>query len=106
MRSQRPWLSGSRKTNKEHAMTRILRYFASQSMLGVLALGLAPAALADLTLEQKLQDFRELAALYDKQYAPYEWKRTVFGFDLLNIAPWLDRVAKTTNDLDFFELCV
>jgi len=87
-------------------MKNILKQFASQSMLCVLALTLAPAAFADLTPEQKLSDFRELAALYDKQYAPYEWKRTVFGFDLLNIAPWLDRVSKTTTDLDFYELCV
>ncbi len=86
-------------------MKNIFKHSASLGML-CLALSLAPAALADLTPEQKLADFRELAALYDKQYAPYEWKRTLFGFDLLNIAPWLDRVAKTTSDLDFFELCV
>jgi hypothetical protein len=86
-------------------MKNILTHSASLGML-CLALSLAPAALADLTPEQKLADFRELAALYDKQYAPYEWKRTLFGFDALNIGPWLDRVSKTTTDLDFFELCV
>src|SRR5260370_20981155 len=105
MRSRQRWLTGSRKTNRRLAMKNIFKHSASLGML-CLALSLAPAALADLTPEQKLADFRELAALYDKQYAPYEWKRTLFGFDLLNIAPWLDRGAKTTRDLHFLQLCV
>ncbi|MGH9722355.1 MAG: PDZ domain-containing protein [Bryobacteraceae bacterium] len=65
-----------------------------------------PAAFAQLTTGQKLADFNFLAGLYAKQYAPYEWKRTLFGFDALNIGPWLDRAAKTKDDLDFYELCI
>ena len=61
---------------------------------------------AQLTPDQKDADFRYLASLYAKQYAPYEWKRAVFGFDLLQIGPWLQRVAQTNSDLDFYELCV
>ncbi|MBI2688241.1 MAG: hypothetical protein HYX27_18205 [Acidobacteria bacterium] len=67
---------------------------------------LACPGFAELTMDQRVADFRRLAALYDKQYAPYEWKKTLFGFDALDVAPWLARVRKTTNDLDFYELCV
>ena len=63
------------------------------------------AASAQMTPDQKLADFRELAAVYNKYYAPYEWKKALFGFDLLNIAPWVDRVAKSKTDLDFYEIC-
>src|SRR3954471_18216332 len=59
----------------------------------------------ELTADQKVADFRRLAALYSKQYAPYEWKRTLFGFDALDLKPWLSRVQSTTTDLDFYELC-
>lgn len=61
---------------------------------------------AELTADQKIADFRVLAGLYAKEYAPYEWKKTLFGFDALDLSPWLTRVANTTNDLDFYELCV
>src|ERR1044071_3774812 len=61
---------------------------------------------AQLSPEQKLADFRQMAALYNKQYAPYEWKKGLFNFDMLNLSPWLDRVAKTKTDLDFYELMV
>jgi len=59
-----------------------------------------------LTPSQKDADFRYLAGLYSTYYAPLDWKKQLFGFDALNIQPWLDRVAKTTTDLDFYELYV
>ena len=72
-------------------MTTIMK-----TLVPSLLLLLVPAAaFADLTPDQKRSDFVYLAGLYDKQYAPYEWKRLLFGFDALNIGPWLDRVAKT-----------
>lgn len=61
-------------------------------------------AFAQMSVEQKQQDFRQLAALYAKQYAFYEWKRDAIGFDLLSVQPWLDRIAKTTDDLGYYEL--
>ena len=70
-------------------------------------LSASSAAVAQgLTPSQKDADFRYLASLYSTYYAPLDWKKQVFGFDALNIKPWLDRVAKTTTDLDFYELCV
>src|SRR5215471_20229608 len=61
---------------------------------------------AQLTPEQKMSDFLNLAGLYAKNYAPYEWKRDVYHFDLLNLQPWLDQVAKAKDDLDFYDVCV
>ena len=64
----------------------------------------ADVAFGQLTVEQKLADFQEIAALYSKRYGPYEWKRDLLGFDLLNTSPWLDKVVATKDDLDFYEV--
>ena len=72
-----------------------------------------PFALACLTVvshaqllpDQKLQDFQQLAALYAKQYAPYEWKRDALHVDLLQIAPCLTRVRNTKSHIEFYEVC-
>ena len=64
------------------------------------------SAFAQLTQQQKLADFNALTALYDRQYAPYEFKRDVIGFDLLNLTPWLAQVTATKDDLSFFDVCV
>jgi hypothetical protein len=60
----------------------------------------------NLTPAQKEADFRYLASMYSTYYAPLDWKKQLFKFDALDIKPWLDRVSQTTNDLDFYELCV
>src|SRR5215471_7701903 len=71
----------------------------------VVALFVAPQSVsAQLLPEQRLQDFQGLAALYAKRYAPYDWKKQAFGFDALNISPWLDRVRGAKDDLEFFEI--
>src|SRR6478735_4315295 len=62
------------------------------------------AAFGQLTVEQKVADFEQIAALYAKRYAPYEWKRDTIGFDLLNGAPWIDKILATKDDLDFYEV--
>src|SRR5262245_50454803 len=65
----------------------------------------APLSLhAQLSAEQRVFDFENLAALYSKRYAPYDWKRAAFGFDLLNIKPWVDRIRAAKSDLEFFEI--
>jgi Peptidase family S41/Bacteroidetes, Peptidase, S41 family, N-terminal domain/PDZ domain len=60
---------------------------------------------AQLTTKQKTADFRQLVAFYERQYAPAEWKKQVFGFDLFDAKPWLERVAKSKDDLEFYEIC-
>jgi len=61
-------------------------------------------AFGQLTLDQKLADFHQVAALYSKRYGPYEWKRDVIGFDLLNAAPWIEKIVAGKDDLDFYEV--
>jgi hypothetical protein len=70
-----------------------------------LAVCLSSLGLADMTRDQKIADFTQLADLYAKLYAPYEWKRDTFKFDLLNIKSWVDQAAATKSDLDFYEVC-
>lgn len=65
----------------------------------------AMPAFADLTADQKQLDFQSMAALYSKRYAPYEWKKWALGFDALDIAPWIDRVRKSANDIEYYEIC-
>jgi hypothetical protein len=60
---------------------------------------------AQLTADQRIADFLQLGSRYNKNYGPYEWKRTVFGFDLLNMAPWFARAADVT-DLEFHDLLI
>jgi Peptidase family S41/PDZ domain len=60
---------------------------------------------AQLSRDQKFHDFENLAALYAKRYAPYEWKRAAVGFDLFDIGPWLNRVSRSKDDLEFMEIC-
>lgn len=62
-------------------------------------------ASAQLTQFQKTIDFQTLVALFDKNYALYDYKKNVVHYDGLSIAPWLDRVSKSTDDMDFFEIC-
>jgi hypothetical protein len=59
----------------------------------------------DLTAEQRLADLNQLASMYAKNYAPYEWKRDVIGFDLLRLNPWLREIHRR-DDLDFEETLI
>ena len=74
--------------------------------LAIPFLCLAPLSLADLTKEQKTSDFMQVVGLYNKQYAPYELRRDVFGFDLLNVKPWLDQANQTKSDVEFYDVMV
>jgi Peptidase family S41/PDZ domain len=62
-------------------------------------------AVSNLTTEEKLSDFTQLAALYARNYGPYEEKLILIGFDLYNIQPWLDQVQASTSDLQFYDIC-
>ena len=65
----------------------------------------APHAQDALTAKQRIADLEQLAALYAKNYAPYEWKRDVIGFDALRLTPWLQRIQHS-DDLDFQEALI
>jgi hypothetical protein len=66
----------------------------------------APPAHAQMTADEKAIDFQTIAAPYAKWYAPYEWKRDVFGYDAMNLAPWIAEARATTNDLDYYGVVV
>jgi len=65
-----------------------------------------PSAFAELTTDQKVADFTQLAALYARNYGPYEAKKDYFAFDLFNVKPWLDQVRASKTDLEFYDICV
>lgn len=73
--------------------------------LALILSGVTPA-LSQLTTDQKVVDFQTMAATYSKRYAPYEWKKQALQFDLLNIAPWLDKVKASKSDLEYFEVAL
>ena len=64
-----------------------------------------PGAQEALTTNQRDADLVQLASMYAKHYAPYEWKRDVIGFDLYRLTPWLQRIHHT-DDLDFQEALI
>ena len=69
------------------------------------ALFAAPVS-AQLTADQREADLTQLAALYSKNYAPFEWKRDVFHFNLLNLVPWVQRARFTHDDLSYRDLLI
>ena len=79
-----------------------MRPFSKASVLMLLA----TAAFGQLTMDQKVSDFMNVVAIYDKNYGPYEWKRDAIKFDLLNVSPWLTKIAATKSDLDFYDVMV
>src|SRR5688572_6908758 len=64
-----------------------------------------PHAQEAMTRDQRIADLEQLAALYAKNYAPYEWKRDALGFDLLRLTPWLQRIHHA-DDRDFQEALI
>jgi len=80
-------------------MKNFIRFIAA----GVVIL---PACYGQLTKEQKVSDFQQLVAIYAKNYKPYEWKIEAFGYDLLKIGPWMEKVENSKDDLEFYDICV
>jgi hypothetical protein len=70
----------------------------------ILLSGSLPAA-AELTTDQKISDFLNLAGVFAKRYAFLEWKQKALGYNGLDVAPWLGQVRETKSDLEFFDLC-
>ena len=81
-----------------------MRRFLPVLLLLVLAPS-APHAQEALTDKQRIADLEQLASYYAKNYAPYEWKRDVIGFDLLRLTPWLQRIQHA-DDLEFQEALI
>src|SRR5262245_15562596 len=83
----------------------LLRSLSWRLVAVALAACLIPApAAAQLTQDQKIHDFENLVAIYVKRYAPFEWKKQLFGFDLFDLRPWLTRINHSQDDLSFYEI--
>lgn len=70
----------------------------------VCLLALAPLAAAQLTQKQRIADLESLAAIYAKNYAPYDWKKAAFDFDCFDLRPWVERVKAAGDDYDYFDV--
>lgn len=67
---------------------------------------LAGTAFAQMSMQQRIDDFTYLSSLMNRNYAPYEWKRQLFGFDMLDLKPWLERVRDAKSDSEFYDICI
>jgi Peptidase family S41/PDZ domain len=65
----------------------------------------APNAERALTEAQRIHDLNQTASFYSKNYAPYERKRELFGFDLLRLNRWYQEIHRA-DDLDFQDVLV
>lgn len=72
--------------------------------ISVLFLLTVAAGRSQLTTTEKTLDFRQASGLFIKGYGPADWKKKAFGIDLLDTAPWIDRIRATSNDLEFYEV--
>jgi hypothetical protein len=81
-----------------------MRYLVLVALLSAICVA-APSAQDALATKQRDADLVQLASMFAKQYAPYEWKRDVIGFDLYRLTPWLQRVHQA-DDLDFQDALV
>ena len=79
------------------------RFWVVAVLLGLLVS--APRAQEAISAKQRIADLEQLTGFYAKNYAPYEWKRDVIGFDLLRLTTWLQRVQHS-DDLDFQEALI
>ncbi len=71
----------------------------------ILLLALALPAFAQMTPAQREFDFRVMAANLSRYYAPSDWKRQLFGFDMFDLRPWLEKIRNAKDDLDYYEVC-
>lgn len=93
---------GAAATASDHSINK--RRAGTAALLAALA-WMLPAA-AQMTPAQRRADFEQIAAAVAKQYAPYAWKIQAFGHDALRLKPWLDRLERVRDDLEYYELCM
>ncbi len=71
-------------------------------LLGIV-LAFVPA-IAQLTPDQRAHDFTELAAAFNKFYAPANWKIEALNSNLFNVAPYLTRARAAATDAEYYEV--
>ncbi len=67
-------------------------------------LALGATARAELTPNQRVQEFENLVAVYAARYAPANWKIDALGVNLFDLSRWLPRVRNAKDDLEFLEI--
>jgi len=77
-----------------------------QFIVSALLLCVSPGLFAQLTQDQKVADFNSLVALYNRNYAPLDWKERAFAYDALDAQPWLNQIKASTDDLSFYDICI
>ena len=61
-------------------------------------------AFAQLTPDQRVHDFLELAAAFNKFYAPANWKIEAVKTNLFNVAPYVERIRRVQTDAEYFAI--
>lgn len=81
-------------------------YTAGMRLLAVAVclLALTDPASGQMTERQKISELETLAGFYAKNYAPAEWKKAAFEFDVLDLRPWVERVKGTADDHEYFDV--
>jgi hypothetical protein len=59
---------------------------------------------AQITPEQRVADFQTIQSVLNRNYVAYEWKRDLFGFDLLRSAPWIDRIRAARDEFEYYSV--
>lgn len=77
----------------------------SLSILVLALVGAVPSP-AQLTTQQKLADFQTMTDQFLRRYVALQWKNLAFGANGFDTASFIPRVAATTNDLDFYDVCI
>ncbi len=77
----------------------MLRY-----ILSAIPLVSAAALYGQLTPQQRLDDFRSIVGIYNKQYAPYGFKLGLFGYDMLDVGSWTQRIETSRTDLEYYAI--
>lgn len=72
--------------------------------LPILLFLLAMACQAQLTIDQKIAEFEQMAGMFAKGYGPHDWKKQAFGIDLYDNAKWYQQIRATRTDIEFFDV--
>jgi hypothetical protein len=76
-----------------------------RSFILLLLIGIPLPCYAQLSSQQKADDFLTMVAQYDRLYAPLALVTQESGFNPLHVRPWVERAMATASDAEFYQLC-
>jgi hypothetical protein len=76
-----------------------------RSFILLLLIGIPLPCYAQLSPQQKADDFSAIVAWYDRFYAPMELVTKESGFNPLDTRRWVERAKATASDAEFYQLC-